>query len=158
MDQISLRIRVEEDEDYQVAQETGSAFPEVSVAASSGEPSGEFEGQVEPITMVLIGAGVVAAVQFVMTWWEKRRGGLVIDQRPEAKDDVYRDRDLNYGYVLIYPRDGGDVRLETKDMPKDAVTQLLEAVVAGAFKSAADLAKAAKDALGASNVKTSTTG
>jgi hypothetical protein len=144
---VQLRLRTVDTEDLDAAYGLADERPEVDLEASTGAPGGGIEGQVEPITAVLIGAGVVTAVKFVLDWWDKRRGGLVIDQRPSAKDQLYRDPDVPYGVVVVFAAKGGRVKVQMHDMPKDAMQQLLEAVVSGAYKSVADLAKLAKDTL-----------
>ncbi|KQP49565.1 hypothetical protein [Pseudorhodoferax sp. Leaf274] len=145
--QVQLRLRTVDTADLDAAYGLADERPEVDLEASAGEPGGGIEGQVEPITAVLVGAGVVAAAKFVLDWWDKRRGGLVIDQRPAARDQLYRDADVPYGVVVVFAAKGGQVKVQTHDMPKDGMQQLLEAVVSGAYKSVADLAKLAKDTL-----------
>jgi hypothetical protein len=147
MAEVQIRVRVEEEADLEVAQSFANERPDIQVEATSGPPKGGIEGQMEPVTAVLIAAGAAAVAKFVMDWWEKRRGGLVVNMRPEAKDQIYRDQDVPYGFVVIFPSDGGQVKIETRDMPKDAIQQLLEVVISGAYKTVLDLAKAAKDAL-----------
>nr|WP_145549633.1 hypothetical protein [Variovorax boronicumulans] len=150
---VQLRLRTQDTEDLDAAYALADDRPEVDLEASAGEPGGGIEGQVEPIAAVLIGAGVVAAVKFVLDWWDKRRGGLVIDQRATARDQLYRDPDVPYGVVLVFAAKGGSVKVQTHDMPKDAMQQLLEAVVGGAYKSVADLAKLAKDTVPKADVQ-----
>lgn len=147
MTNVQIRIRMEEAADLEVAQSFANEQPDLHVEATAGAPRGGIEGQIEPVTAVLIAAGAAAVAKFLMDWWEKRRGGLVVDMRPDAKDQIYRDRDAPYGFVLIFPSDGGQVKIETRDMPKDATQQLLEAVISGAYKTVMDLAKAAREAL-----------
>ena len=40
---------------------------------------------IEPVSAILIGAGVVAGANFVLDWWDRRKGGLVINLRPDAE-------------------------------------------------------------------------
>jgi hypothetical protein len=153
MTQVQVRIRMDEASDLEVAQDYAYDQPALEFEATTDAPSGGIEAQIEPVTAVLVAAGAATVVKFVMDWWEKRRGGLVLDMRPKAKDQIYRDADVPYGVVLIYPQDGSLVKVETHDMPKDGMQQLLEAVVSGAYKTVADLAKAAKKALPDASVK-----
>lgn len=145
--QVELRLRTLDTDDLDAAYGLADDRPEVDLQASSGEPGGGIEGQVAPITAVLIGAGVVAAAKFVLDWWDKRRGGLVIDLRADAGDQIYRNPDLPYGVVVVFAAAGGQVKVQTHDMPRDGMQQLLEAVVGGAFKTVGDLAKLARDQL-----------
>ena len=156
MTDIQLRLRIHDADDLDAAHAAAQAEPEITVREEFPPPSGGIEAQVEPVAAVLIAAGVAALAKFVLDWWEKRKGGLVIDQREGADDEIYRDRDVPWGYVLVFPRDGGEVRIETVDMPKDAIQQLLETVIGGAFKTVSDLAEAAKKAVGADKVTTPT--
>ena len=85
------------------------------------------------MTAVLIGAGVVAGIKLLMDWWGRRKGGLVIDLRPDAKDLFYRDDALDYEYVVTLPADGGKVTVEVKDNP-DAATTWINKVIEGGFE------------------------
>jgi hypothetical protein len=151
-----VRIRVEEDEDLTAAQEVVAEIPEIEMEALSKAPKeGGVEGQIGIIEGILIAGGVTLVARFVTNWWEKRRGGLVVDQRPTTKDQVYRDKDVPYGFVLVFPADGGQVKIETKDMPKDALDHFLESIINGGFKTVTDLAKAAAEAVGEDKVEPS---
>ncbi|MEE6272648.1 hypothetical protein V2J56_04715 [Georgenia sp. MJ206] len=156
MTDTQLRLRIDGAEDLDAAHAAAEAEPGISVSEEFPPPSGSIEAQVEPVTAVLIAAGVAALAKFVLDWWEKRKGGLVIDQREGAEDEIHRDRDVPWGYVIVFPEDGGEVRIETVDMPKDAIHQLLETVIGGAFTTVTDLADAAKKAVGADKVTTQT--
>jgi hypothetical protein len=144
MADVRLRVRVRDDDDLAAAETVAAAIPDLEMEASTGEPKAGVAGQIEPITAILIAAGVAATAKFLADWWEHRRGGLVIDQRPDANDDIYRDPDVPWGYIIVFPRDGGAVKIETQDQPKDAVHQLLEKLIGSAFTSAADIAKSAR--------------
>ena len=152
-DDIELRIRVAGDEDLEAAESIAGESTNLRMRASMGAPSEGFEGQVEPVTLILIAAGVTAVVKFVMDWWDRRRGGLVIDQRPGRADDIYRDPDVSFGFVLVFPPDGGTVKLETRDAPKDAMERLLGMVISGGMNTFADVTKAATEALGGAKVQ-----
>src|SRR5690606_7556701 len=89
---------------------------------------------------------------FVLDWWERRRGGLIIDQRPEATDTVRRTSQVPYGWVIVFPADGAAAKVEVKDAPKDAVERWVSQVIAGTYETAAELAKAAESAFGAGRV------
>ena len=157
MSDVQLLIRIDDSEDLAAAQALADEFPEVEIEATSGPPAADVEGQIEPISAVLVVAGATLVVKFLTDWWEKRRGGLVIDQRAGRPGEIYRVRDLPYGYVAIFPTDGGSVKLETMDMPKDAMQQLLESVINGVFGSATDIAKAARQTLCDKNVQVADT-
>ena len=148
----AISIRIDDDEDLAAAREAaerqGVALEEVT-----GPPSGGLDSQVDPVTAVLIGAGVVAGIKLLMDWWGRRKGGLVIDLRPDAKDLFYRDDALDYEYVVTLPADGGKVTVEVKDNP-DAATTWINKVIEGGFKSFTDLATEAKKAVGADKVET----
>lgn len=156
MTDVQLRLRIDDTDDLAAAHASAEAGAEITVREEFPPPSGGIEAQVEPVTAVLVAAGVAALAKFVLDWWEKRKGGLVIDQREGAADELYRDRDVPWGYVIVFPRDGGEVKVETADMPKDAIHQLLETVIGGAFKTVTDLAEAAKKSAGADKVTTQT--
>lgn len=147
MEHVELRLRLEDEQELAAAMEVAEQEPEVTAEVQAPETEPGAEVLVEPVTAMLIGAGVLAAAKFLMDWWQKVRGGLVIDQRPGAKDDIYRDRDVPWGYVVVYPADGGEVKVEVKDAPKDAAERWISEVISGAYKTVADLVKATKEAL-----------
>ncbi|HOC13957.1 MAG TPA: hypothetical protein PLL50_09485 [Propionicimonas sp.] len=145
-----ISIKIEDNDDLTAAYAAASATG-VPVQAVTPPPSGDLEAQIEPVTAVLIGAGVVAAVKLILDWWERRKGGLVIDLRKDATDMFYRDKDLTYGFVATIPEKGGKVTVDVKDLP-DAATTWINLVITSAFKTVQDAAKAAKAAVGDSKV------
>lgn len=144
MTDIQIRLRIDDDDDLAAAEQLAEADG-IELQQAPAAPEGELGEQIAPIAAVLIGAGVLAAGRFIASWWERRRevkkGGLVIDQRADAKDDIYRDEALPYGFVLVYPRDGGEVKVDVKDAPKDAIERWISEVISGAYKTVSDLAK-----------------
>lgn len=156
MSDIQIRLRIEDDDDLAVAEALAEADG-IELQQAPAPPGGEIDEQIAPIAAVLIGAGVLAAATFITDWWERRkesrRGGLVIDQRPSAKDDIYRDEDLTYGWVVVYPKDGGEVKVDVKDAPKAAVERWVSEVISGAYKTVNDLAKLISEKPPADKVK-----
>ncbi|SDE29209.1 hypothetical protein [Auraticoccus monumenti] len=141
MNDDQIRIRIDDDEDLAAAHEA-SLSTGVDFQQAPDESDG-LEEQITVIAGIVIGAGVLAAAKFIADWWEKRRGGLVIDMRPDAADQVHRDRDVPWGHVLIFTADGKDVRVETQDMPEDATERLIAAVLSGVLGTPAELKKKA---------------
>ena len=148
----NIRLGLDDDEALAAALEVADATPSVTAEVES-IPGGEAGALVEPVTVMLIGAGVLAAAQFILGWWERVRGGLVIDQREGAERTVYRDRDVPWGYVVVFPADGGKVTVETKDAPKDATERLIGQVVSGVLGSADAVKAAVKELLGEGKAK-----
>lgn len=146
-----LRLRVDDDDDLAAAY-AASEGTDVEVREVTAEPSGGLEQQIEPVTAVLIGAGVVAATKMLMDWWDRRRGGLVIDLRPDEPDMFYRDPDIAYGYVVTIPAEGGTVTVDVKNLP-DAAEKWVSDVVTSAFTTASEAAAAARAAVGAERVE-----
>ncbi|WP_308917857.1 hypothetical protein [Jannaschia sp. LMIT008] len=105
------------------------------------------------MTCILVAGGLAAVSTFVATWIDRRKGGLVIDQRPGAAHPIARDAAMPYGHVTVFPADGGPARIEVKDAAKDPMQQVLHAILDGAFGTAAEVVKAAKGALGEDGVK-----
>lgn len=149
---VNLRVRIEEDADLAAAQDAAAGVG-VELTEAQAPPGDGLEPEIAPIVAVLVGAGALAGAKFILDWWERRRGGLVIDLRADAADQIYRDKDVPWGYVVHFPADGGEVKVETKDAPKDAVERWISEVISGAFKSATDVAKAAAEALGDDKVE-----
>jgi hypothetical protein len=136
-----IRVRIDGVEDLDAARETAEATG-IDLQEAPGEGAGVDEA-IAPIAAVLIGAGVAAAAKFIASWWEKRRGGLVVDLRQGAKDQIYREKDVPWGFILVFPAAGGEVKIETKDEPKDAIERLIEAVISGAYDTVQKVAEAA---------------
>jgi hypothetical protein len=151
VDELALRLRIEDEDDLSAAHDSASSVG-IQIREAQAPPGPGLEPEIAPIVGVLIGAGALAGAKFILDWWEKRRGGLVIDLRPSATDNIFRDRDVPWGYVVLFPADGGEVKVETKDAPKDTVERWISEVISGTFKSATDLAKAAANALGKDRV------
>jgi hypothetical protein len=149
----SLRVRPDDPEDLSAAQAAAERADVLYELAEKPEPTGAFEPRVEPVTAILIGGAVMAVGKFIIDWWERRRGGLVVDLRPEAVDNLYRDKDVPFGFVVTFLADG-KVTIETKEIPKDAMERLLGEIVSGVFGSAKALASAAKHVAGAGIVTT----
>jgi len=145
-----LRIRIDEAEDLARIQSWAAELDDATYEVVTEE--GEVGLAIEPVTAVLIAAGVAALAGFIRDWIISSKGGTVVDLTPDAKDKIYRDKALNYGWLMVISADG-KVEVNVKDAPKDATERLIEAVISGTFKSVADIAKLAKDALGADKVK-----
>ena len=150
---VEIRIRIDDDDDLTAAHETATSTPGVDIQEAQAPTGDGFEEQIAPIAAVLIGAGVLAAAKFIVDWWEKRKGGLVIDQRPGAADMISRDKDVPWGYVVLFAAEGGEVKVETKDAPKDAVERWISEVISGTLKSVTDIATAAAKSIGGDKVK-----
>lgn len=152
MDELQFRVRLDDEESLAAALEAAEARGDVTAEVVSTERHG-MGSQIEPVSAMLIGAGIIAAGKFIVDWWDKVRGGLVIDQRREADDLIYRDKDVPYGWLLAFPADGGAVKVEVKDAPKDAVERWISEVISGAFGTFGQLAEAAKSAVGDDKVE-----
>jgi hypothetical protein len=157
MTDVNLVVEIDDDEDLVVAREVTAAVAELTVQEKTGGSDEDFDSQIEPVTAILIAGRVVAVAMWIRDWWTRRPGGLVIDQRPGAEHSISRDKSVPWGYVVIYPPDGGIVNIVTKDAPKDEWERLLESIVSGAFGSTTALADVASKALGADKVSTSST-
>lgn len=102
----------------------------------------ELEPQlVDGVTPVLIAGGVFAAVKILSDWIDKRRGGTIID-RTVTPTRVHRSTGVPWGMVVVIASDG-QVTVEVKDAPKDALERWVDALL----KLPSDAAKAAIVAL-----------
>lgn len=146
-ERFTLQLAIEDDDDLTAAKAAAWDVPGLDVQAVGEPDSGGFDNQFEPVTAVLVAGAAVLVAKFVTDWWERRKGGLVLDQRP-GKPEIRRDKALPWGYVVIYPTDGAVVRIETRDAPKDALQQLLESIVGGVLGNSDDITAAAVKALG----------
>lgn len=146
MSERELRIRMDDDDDLRAAHDTAKAqkvdFREV-VPPLKPEV-------IEPVSAIIVGA---LAAKFIVDWWDRRKGGLVIDLRPKAEDEIYRNPDVPFGYVIIFAPEGGKVTVEVKDAPKDAWERLVSDVIEGAFGSVSAVAEAAGKVVGTDKVK-----
>lgn len=143
----TVRLEIQDVDDLSVAQEVAEAS-ETDIQETSGPPGSGSETLVGPITAVLIGAGVLATAKFLTDWWERRRGGLVINCT-SGSPVISRDGALDYGYVVLMPADGSKVTVEVTDAPEDAAERLIALVidnVLATVKSAVTVAGALVDA------------
>jgi hypothetical protein len=102
---------------------------------------------VDPFTWILIGGAALATAKFINDLVEHSRGGLVVDLGAGEDAKINRNADVPYGWVLIISPDGKHVRIEVHDAPKDAAERLLSEIISGGYKTAADIAKAARNVL-----------
>lgn len=154
MAETEIRIHIADEEDL-IAARKAAAAQGVAIEERTGPPSGDLDPQIEPVTTVLIAAGVIAGVKMLMDWWQRRRGGLVIDLRSDAKDTFYRDAALDYEQIVTYHADGKKVTVDVQDNP-DAATEWINKVIESGFKTFTDLVEAAKKTVGADKVTTTT--
>lgn len=147
MPELELRIRLDDDDDLRAARDTAKAQSEVDFREIVPPLKPEV---IEPVSATIVG---ILAAKFVIDWWDRRKGGLVIDLRPDVEDEIYRDPDLPFGYVIIFAPEGGKVTVEVKDAPKDAWERLLKDVIGGAFDSVSAVAEAAGKVVGTDKVK-----
>ncbi|MHA6509026.1 hypothetical protein [Tessaracoccus sp. Y1736] len=50
-------------------------------------------------------------------WIISQQGGTVVNMRPDAEDQIYRDKAVNYGWLLVISADG-KVEVNVKDAPR----------------------------------------
>lgn len=79
----------------------------------------------EPVTIAILVGGALA-IGALMHEFERRKGGQVIDLRPDAPKPAYRDKDLQYGLVMIRSADG-TVRVEVHE-PRGMLGQVLDSI------------------------------
>lgn len=88
-------------------------------------PRPEFTG----LEILAIAGAAVLVAKFITSEIEKSKGGVRIDLGQDGKKMVRRDKNLPYGYVLIYG--GGDqARLDIAEQPKDWMDRFLETIIA----------------------------
>jgi hypothetical protein len=108
-----------------------------------GGPRKEFD----TVRAILIGGGALAIAKFITEGWDRRKGGVVVDLRPGAEAEIRRSKDVPFGWILIFPRNDGAVRIEVKDEPKDWVERILEKIIGGTLGTVRDIAATAKERL-----------
>ena len=148
MTDIQIRVRIDDEDDLAAATQLAEAEG-IELQQAPASPDGGVDALIAPIAAVLIGAGVLAVAKFITDWLrrtdQENKGGLVIDQRADAKDDIYRDKDVPYGFLVIYPKDGGEVKVDVKKAPEESVDRWISEVISGAYKTISDLAKLVSD-------------
>ncbi len=84
---------------------------------------------VEPVsTVAVVVVGATVAVAALLRALDERRGGQVIDLRPGARREIYRDRELMYGSLVVWTGDGKVIaRIK---QPDDLLGQALEVLSA----------------------------
>lgn len=83
---------------------------------------------VEPLTtgtLVLVGGSLAVATAIRLI--EERRGGQVIDLRPNSSKTFYRSKDVIYGLVIVLAVDGS-ITIDIKE-PRGALGEVLDAII-----------------------------
>ena len=127
-DQVSIQLTGIDAAEAETAMEGLEIEPEESLA-----DFGILEG------IVMIGAAI-AAGKFVIRLWREFKGGTIVDMTKKPPD-VRRDGDLDYGYFMIIAEDG-NVTIEAKDEPKDAMERMVTDVLKVAADATVDAVKA----------------
>ncbi|MEV6632071.1 hypothetical protein AB0M54_15105 [Actinoplanes sp. NPDC051470] len=153
-DRDTRRMLIVDNDDVDFARRTAA---EHDVALQRVEMRG-----LEPVlTTTLLLFGAAAAVGLVTSLVDRHRGGQIIDLRPGTPRPVYRSKDVIFGLVVIFARDGR-VTVEVKE-PAGMFGQVLEALTAllGELAGAgvADIAPAVTEKVGdAARISTESTG
>jgi hypothetical protein len=106
----------------------------------------------DPISIILIGGGVIAVTKFTTDLIDKYRGGIIVDVRPSAAHLVSRDKSVPFGWALVIAADG-KINIDVKDAPKDALERWVSDIIQGVLKNAKDVAASAGKAFGDDKVK-----
>lgn len=139
-----IRIRLEDELVNTAQQAAREARVDISLEAKPEV--------LDPFTVVVVGGGALLIGKFVVDLWDRLRGGMIIDLRPGASELVQRDSSIPAGFVVIFAADGGGVKIEVHDAPKDASERLLEKIIDGTLSSATEIAKEAAKVVGAGKV------
>lgn len=105
----------------------------------------------DPGTVTVLIIATVAAYGIIERALNVHRGGQVIDARPDAPRLTYRDKDLEYGFVVVRAADGG-VAVSTdgsKDTLEQVIGLLRKMVPTLGGKPAAEMAADVEAAVGA---------
>lgn len=152
METAQIRIRISEEDELDALETIADSRPEIETEVVT-EMTGDVDAAIAPVVAVLVSGVAIAWVsELVWEWINRVRGGLVIDLRPEALDTIYRDPDIPYGFVLTYPADGGEVKVDARDAPMSTMERLLSSFIEGAVKNIKDVVSAAKEAVGSGRV------
>lgn len=112
--------------------------------------------QLDPFSALIL-AGALFTLAGVVLKWIGRRGesGLVVDLRPDIPDPIYRDKDLDFGQIIIIcpTTDGKDIKVsvETYDPDNDFTKvgkAIFEKLAEGATKSIESIKDIIKEAVG----------
>jgi hypothetical protein len=109
------------------------------------EPRPEF---IDGFSAVLIAGAALLVAKFIRDQVEQLKGGVLIDLRKDSSAPAKRTKEVPYGWVVVLT-DDKPVEIEVRDAPKDAAERLLEKIVDGSLKTAADIIKGATKELGA---------
>ena len=108
----------------------------------------------DPVTAMVVVGGVTALAHLVVSLIDRWRGGTVVDLTGD-RPDVHRENDLPLGWMLVLAKDG-EVKLETKDIPRDGLERIVEKVLqlgkdvgTAAVEAAVKAAKADAEGTGA---------
>jgi hypothetical protein len=91
----------------------------------------------DPVTVVVVTGSVVFVARFILSVWERFRGGVRIDLATHPPT-VERLRAIPYG-VLVILTEEKEVRIETHDEPEEAVERILTSILSLPADATAEL-------------------
>ena len=95
----------------------------------------------DPATALIVVGGALGLARFVVSIFERHRGGIRIDLGT-IPPTVDRTKDIPFGTIIIFTTDD-DVRIETVDEPKDAVERMVSDLLKLSMPADAAAVKAA---------------
>ncbi|WP_347754313.1 hypothetical protein [Agrococcus sp. ProA11] len=81
------------------------------------------------VEALLIGGGVLAVAKLLYRWWKEAQPGIVIDQRPGATKNVYRDAAVPGNAIVTFGADGGAATVTVQDEAVDATERIIGKVL-----------------------------
>lgn len=110
-------------------------------AGLSKSPTPPPDLALDPGTAIILTGAVILAARFVVSLWERWRGGVRIDLGTEPPT-IERLREVPYGVVVVLTVDD-DVRIETVDEPEEVVERILSKIFSlGSAPAPADVTAA----------------
>lgn len=119
-----LEIRVQLSDEV-TADYLSAEIPKHNLQPAASDEFGDLA--IDPLTAMVVVGGVTALAHLIVSLIDRWRGGTVVDLTGD-KPDVRRDNALPLGWMLILAKDG-EVKLETKDLPRDGLERIVEKVL-----------------------------
>lgn len=147
MDEVEIELGTDDREEWEELRALAEEEKDISVVEAEN---------LEPFTTMILVGTIFTLAGVVLKWINGRgRGGLVVDLRPDVPDPIYRDKDMDFGQVIIIcpTTDGKDIKVsvETYDPDNDFTKvgkAILEKLAEGATKSIESITDIVKEAIG----------
>ena len=88
----------------------------------------DYQNAVDPITLAVIVGSAMVLEKLIMRFRNELRGGVVLDLSKKPIE-LSRNADVPHGIYVIIAADGQEVKILSKDEPKDSIERMVEGIL-----------------------------